>query len=59
MGIDKPNIRYIVHFGFPGALEAYFQQIGRAGRDREHSHCILLWDGPTRECKQYLETLAE
>jgi len=54
MGIDKPNIRYIIHFGFPGALESYFQQIGRAGRDRKHSHCILLWDGPVDECSKYL-----
>jgi len=54
MGIDKPNIRYIIHFGFPGSLEAYFQQIGRAGRDRNHSHCILLWDGPTSDCEESL-----
>ena len=54
MGIDKPNIRYIVHYGFPGSLESYFQQIGRAGRDRTHSHCILLWDSPTDECRSYI-----
>ncbi len=55
MGIDKPNIRYIIHFGFPDSLESYFQQIGRAGRDREHSHCILLWDAPTSDCEIYLK----
>lgn len=54
MGIDKPNIRYIIHYGFPGSLESYFQQIGRAGRDRKHSHCILLWDSPTDECRSYI-----
>jgi superfamily II DNA helicase RecQ len=54
MGIDKPNIRYIIHYGFPGSLESYFQQIGRAGRDRTHSHCILLWDSPTDECRSYI-----
>jgi len=55
MGIDKPNIRYIIHFGFPGSMEAYFQQIGRAGRDRKHSHCILMYDPPTSDCKKDLE----
>jgi superfamily II DNA helicase RecQ len=55
MGIDKPDVRYIIHFGFQGSLESYFQQIGRAGRDRNHSHCILLWDQPTSECNKYLE----
>lgn len=43
MGIDKPNIRYVVHYHLPGDLESYFQEAGRAGRDRETAYCILLY----------------
>ena len=43
MGIDKPDIRYIVHWTFTGTLEAYCQEVGRAGRDNEDSLCLLLF----------------
>jgi len=44
MGIDKPNIRYIVHYHATGSLEQYLQEAGRAGRDGRRSHCILQYD---------------
>ena len=43
MGIDKPDIRYIVHWTLTGTLEEYCQEIGRAGRDEEYAHCVLLF----------------
>lgn len=45
MGIDKPEVRLVVHMGLPDAIESYFQEAGRAGRDGQFSEAILLYNG--------------
>jgi ATP-dependent DNA helicase RecQ len=43
LGVDKANLRLVVHYHFPGSLEAYYQEAGRAGRDGKAAHCVLLY----------------
>lgn len=53
MGIDKQNLRYIIHFDFPGSITAYYQEVGRAGRDGLPAEGILLYDPNDRKVQQY------
>jgi ATP-dependent DNA helicase RecQ len=53
MGIDKPDIRFVVHFQMPGTLEAYYQESGRGGRDGKTAECTLLFDAQDKRIQQF------
>jgi ATP-dependent DNA helicase RecQ len=53
LGIDKPDIRFVIHYHLPGTVEAFYQEFGRAGRDNQPARCVLLYDPVDQKLQRF------